>query len=81
MSRRIRAGHLACHPARQLSLLDLGCGTGLLAVHLGRLKGRLIGADLYPKMLEQARRREIYDDLELPTCMTCSPDRPPPRGT
>lgn len=56
---------LARHPARQLSLLDLGCGTGLLGAHLGRLKGRLVGADLSPKMLEQARRRAIYDDLEV----------------
>jgi len=56
---------LVRHPARQLSLLDLGCGTGLLGAHLGKLKGRLIGADLSPKMLEQAQRREIYDELEV----------------
>lgn len=54
---------LARYPTRQFSLLDLGCGTGLLGAHLGKIKGRMVGVDLSPKMLEQAQRRGIYDDL------------------
>jgi predicted TPR repeat methyltransferase len=43
--------------------LDLGCGTGLMGE---RLRGRtrwLEGVDLSPRMLERARRKEIYDVL------------------
>ncbi|TXH36513.1 MAG: methyltransferase domain-containing protein [Burkholderiaceae bacterium] len=55
---------LASYPARQCNLLDLGCGTGLLGAHLGKLKGRMVGADLSPKMLELAERRGVYDSLK-----------------
>jgi len=55
---------LVRHPTRECTLLDLGCGTGLLGAHLGKLQGLLVGADLSPKMLEQARKRGIYDELE-----------------
>ena len=44
-----------------MSLLDLGCGTGLLGVCLGRLDGFLIGVDISTKMIEQAARHEVYD--------------------
>ncbi|AVP59158.1 tetratricopeptide repeat protein [Pulveribacter suum] len=53
------------HPDKKLNLLDLGCGTGLLGQHLGKVQGRLAGVDISPKMLEQARRRGVYDSLEL----------------
>lgn len=45
------------------SVLDLGCGTGLAGVLLRPQAGRLEGVDLSPAMLEQARRRGIYDAL------------------
>lgn len=53
----------AWRPARDFSVLDLGCGTGLLGRHLGRLYGRLVGVDVSPRMLEQAARLEVYDEL------------------
>lgn len=51
---------LALHPDRRFNLLDLGCGTGLIGVYLGRLEGHLIGVDLSEKMIEQASRHQIY---------------------
>lgn len=52
---------LARHPDKKLNVLDLGCGTGLLGVCLGRLDGALIGVDLSMKMVEQAARHNVYD--------------------
>lgn len=56
---------LALHPDRRFSLLDLGCGTGLLGAQLGKIHGRLAGVDVSPKMLEQAERHKVYDSLEV----------------
>lgn len=51
---------LALHPDRRFNLLDLGCGTGLVAVYLGRIEGHIIGVDLSEKMIEQAARHQLY---------------------
>jgi predicted TPR repeat methyltransferase len=56
---------LAIHPGKQFSLLDLGCGTGLLGAQLGKIEGVLVGVDVSPKMLEQAARYKLYDRLEV----------------
>lgn len=56
---------LALYPNRKFHLMDLGCGTGLLATRLGKIQGRLAGVDVSPKMLEQARRHNLYDSLEV----------------
>lgn len=48
----------------RLDLLDLGCGTGLMGVHLGKIDGKLIGVDLSPRMLEQARHHGFYTELK-----------------
>jgi predicted TPR repeat methyltransferase len=45
------------------AILDLGCGTGLAAEPLARLKGKLTGVDLSEKMLAVARRRGSYHSL------------------
>jgi predicted TPR repeat methyltransferase len=46
-------------------VLDLGCGTGLMAEQL-RQPGRIIdGVDLSPRMLERARAKGIYRDLHV----------------
>ncbi len=47
----------------RLDILDIGCGTGLMGEGLRALKRTLTGVDLSPNMLEQARRRGIYDRL------------------
>ncbi len=51
------------HPERRLDLLDLGCGTGLLGMCLGRLDGDLVGVDLSARMLDQAAPLGVYGRL------------------
>lgn len=47
-----------------LDILDAGCGTGLVGVHLARLGARKIdGIDLSPGMLDMARKSGAYRDL------------------
>jgi predicted TPR repeat methyltransferase len=48
-----------------LQVLDLGCGSGFAGVVLRSLAARMIGIDLSPDMIELARKREIYDALEV----------------
>ena len=49
------------YPDKKINVLDMGCGTGLLGLYLGRLEGFLVGVDLSPKMVEQAARHGVYD--------------------
>lgn len=44
-------------------IIDLGCGTGLMAPYLKPHAARLVGVDIAEKMLEQAARRGQYDEL------------------
>jgi predicted TPR repeat methyltransferase len=48
-------------PKLDISVLDLGCGTGLLGVYLGKPQGAMIGVDVSTKMIEQAMKHNIYD--------------------
>jgi predicted TPR repeat methyltransferase len=60
-----------------LEIMDAGCGTGLLAQHLRPYARRLVGVDLSPKMLEQARKRGLYDEAvvaELASFLSSSPE-------
>ena len=45
------------------SLLDLGCGTGLAGAAFRPFCDRLVGVDLSPAMLAQARAKGLYDRL------------------
>jgi predicted TPR repeat methyltransferase len=55
----------AAGPGRTLtSVLDAGCGTGLCGVLLRPTAKRLVGVDLSPAMLEAARAKNCYDELE-----------------
>jgi len=49
--------------ARELCVLDLGCGTGLCGPLLRERSKKLVGVDLSPKMLELAEARACYDQL------------------
>jgi predicted TPR repeat methyltransferase len=49
----------------QLSILDLGCGTGLAGAVFKPLAARLDGIDLSPAMIQKARSRNIYDNLAV----------------
>ena len=48
-----------------LEVLDLGCGSGFAGVILKPFAARMTGIDLSPDMLELAKKREIYDRLEV----------------
>ena len=48
------------------SVLDLGCGTGLIGVVLHDvIKGRLKGVDLSARMIDHARKKGLYTELEV----------------
>lgn len=42
-------------PAKQLHILDIGCGAGFFGILLGRSGHRVTGVDLTPEMIEAAR--------------------------
>ncbi|MGI9476665.1 MAG: class I SAM-dependent DNA methyltransferase [Hyphomicrobiaceae bacterium] len=51
-------------PAKDISILDLGCGTGLVGVELAkRGYNRFDGLDVSPGMLDVARSKQIYRDF------------------
>lgn len=49
--------------SRKWSVLDLGCGTGLLGAEVAPLANRLVGVDLSSKMLAKAGALNLYDRL------------------
>lgn len=48
-----------------LSMLDLGCGTGLAGSTLKHRTSRMLGVDLSPEMIAIARERKVYDQLQV----------------
>jgi len=65
------------YPDKRLNVLDLGCGTGLLGVCLGRLDGFLIGVEISQKMIEQAARHKVYDrfhTVDLNEALAATPE-------
>lgn len=48
-----------------LVAVDLGCGSGLAGSQMRSLAARMTGVDLSPEMIELARARNIYDQLEV----------------
>lgn len=46
-----------------VDIVDLGCGTGLCGELLKPMARRMVGVDLSPRMIHQARERGIYDEL------------------
>jgi predicted TPR repeat methyltransferase len=47
------------------TMLDLGCGTGLAGAAFRPHVDRLVGVDLSSKMIEEARRKGVYDMLTV----------------
>ena len=45
------------------SIIDLGCGTGLVGAEINQVCAHLKGLDLSQKMLFEAKRKGIYDEL------------------
>jgi len=53
------------YPDRKIDVLDLGCGTGLLGAHLGRIDGALVGVDLSVEMIAKAQELDVYAQFNL----------------
>jgi predicted TPR repeat methyltransferase len=47
------------------AVLDAGCGTGLCGPLVRTMSARLVGVDLSSKMIDRARARGVYDDLQV----------------
>jgi predicted TPR repeat methyltransferase len=62
-SPRAIAQALAIDANQRLDILDAGCGTGLAGPLFKPVARSLVGLDLSPGMLEQARALSIYDRL------------------
>jgi predicted TPR repeat methyltransferase len=58
-------GPAGAGPVPPVDILDVGCGTGLAGVLFKPLAKRLAGVDLSDKMVKQAEKRRIYDDLAV----------------
>ena len=56
-------GDSGFHPAKNLDVLDAGCGTGLCGPLVAPYARRLVGVDLSEQMLAQAKARAVYDEL------------------
>ncbi|MEX2200831.1 MAG: methyltransferase [Dongiaceae bacterium] len=61
-----------------LAILDLGCGTGLAGQVFRPLAQRLDGIDLSSRMIAEAARKKIYDNLGIGDLLD-SPDPTAPR--
>jgi predicted TPR repeat methyltransferase len=59
----------ACQARQKLAnfkhAIDLGCGTGLVAVTFAKMADQFIGVDLSPAMIEKARATGLYAGLEV----------------
>jgi predicted TPR repeat methyltransferase len=45
------------------NVIDLGCGTGLAGMEFRVIADRLSGIDISPKMIEEAKKKGVYDAL------------------
>ena len=57
-------------------VLDLGCGTGLVASAIHPFTRQLVGVDLSAKMLTKARERNLYQRLEHSDLFSMMKDEP-----
>jgi len=62
---REAVGQVLDETRRSLEVLDLGCGTGLCGPLFRDIAARLTGVDLSAKMIEKARERGVYDELQV----------------
>ena len=67
---------LKAHPDRKFNLLDLGCGTGLVGVCLGRIDGFIIGVDLSEEMIRKAARHNVYERFHQVNVLDALRDTP-----
>ncbi len=62
-------------PAKQLDILDLGCGTGLCGAAFAGLANHLTGVDLAERMIAKATERGLYTDfIQADVCQALEQD-------
>ena len=61
------------------TVLDLGCGTGLIAETLASADNHFIGVDISSQMLEIARSKQLYQELINQDILAYLQSRPLPR--
>ena len=49
----------------ELSVLDVGCGGGILCEPLARLQAKVTGIDVSPKAIEYARKHALASGLNI----------------
>jgi predicted TPR repeat methyltransferase len=54
-----------CGANEDWRVLDLGCGTGLMGEQVKHLASHITGVDVSPGMIQQAERKQIYNDLMI----------------
>jgi len=54
------------------TVLDIGCGNGHITREIAKRAGKVIGIDISPEMLEQARR--LYEDVDNLQFLSASAD-------
>ena len=54
-----------CPDQRFENVIDLGCGTGLMGVKIRDICGTLKGMDLSDSMVEEAKKKKVYDELHV----------------
>lgn len=64
-------------PDPPAGVLDVGCGTGSLAVLLGQRGYRMTAVDLSPNMVEHARRKLAAVDVDVRVLVADAADLPP----
>lgn len=53
-----------------LIILDLGCGTGLCGEYFKKISKKLIGVDISKEMIEVAKNKPLYDELQVADIQT-----------
>lgn len=72
----LRALFQRCAEGPAGDVLDLGCGTGLAGLAFRDVAARLAGVDLSPRMVDKARERGIYDELDVGDVVAALQRRP-----
>jgi len=63
-------------PGLDFAMLDLGCGTGLMGVYLGKPADGLVGVDVSAGMISEAIKHNIYDRFHQVNLLDALRDSP-----
>ncbi len=55
---------LSLSNTKELSLLDLGCGTGAIAIYASKLFKKIYAVDISEAMINQAKRKAVNEEID-----------------